>query len=483
MAFKTREEYYADLRAMRPNVFQNGKFIQDIVSDPLTRGLVETEAKDYDLLQDPQYDDVLKAQSTLSGKTVARWHTLMCSAEDLRSNARVKRLHFNKTGTCGAGTCTGWNIFNVLWSVTHDIDAEDGGDYHKRLEQWLLNVEDRSLKITGALTDAKGDRSKKAGQQVNPDANLRVTEIRPEGIVVNGAKVMIAHAAASHEIMCLPGTAYNENEKEYVVAFAVPRDIPGLTLVECSGGAKEGWDELKHGSNASYLLFENCFIPKERVFMCGEWKHSGDCIGRFTANYRACIGACVAGQGEMMIGAGVLMARANGLSAGTFKEKITDMSLLNALVYGLGMGAALEGKKHPSGTFYADPRLANANKVYVAKSYAELRRLCQDMGGGIAETGTFPAWRDCVDPTVGPGVMKYLQAGSGVSGETRARAARLSEWLVRSGSLAFVHGGGSPDGARIGVRAATPIEYYVQCAADLAGITEKVNDPAPPAKK
>ncbi|SFP79762.1 hypothetical protein SAMN05216343_1151, partial [Oscillibacter sp. PC13] len=31
MAFKTREGYYADLRAMRPNVFKNGHFIEDLV--------------------------------------------------------------------------------------------------------------------------------------------------------------------------------------------------------------------------------------------------------------------------------------------------------------------------------------------------------------------------------------------------------------------------------------------------------------------
>jgi 4-hydroxybutyryl-CoA dehydratase/vinylacetyl-CoA-Delta-isomerase len=469
---------------MRPNVFKNGRFISDLVTDPDTKGLIENEATTYDLLQDPRNDDVLKAKSTLSGDAVVRWHTLMTCPEDLMYNGRVKKLHFHKVGTCAAGTCTGWNCFNVLWSVTSEIDGQYGTDYHKRLENWLRDVEHKDYKIAGALTDAKGDRSKKASQQTSPDYSVHVSEIRGDGIVVNGAKVMIAHAAACHEIICIPGTAYREDEKEYVVAFAVPRDIEGLTLVQTDvAERKQGWDEIRYGDQSSYLLFENCFIPRERVFMCGEWSHSGTGIGRFTANYRAAIGSCMSGQGDVMIGAGVLMARANGLSANVFKEKFVDMALINDLVYGLGLGAMLAGEKHPSGVFYADPTLAHANKCYVAKFYAELRRLCQDIGGGIAETGCFPDYRDCTHPEMGPKIMKYVQANPAVSAETRARAARLTEWFARGGgTLAFVHGGGSPDGARMVVRANTPLEYYAQCAADIAGITEKVEDPAPAGK-
>lgn len=479
MGFKTREAYYADLRAMRPNVWKNGKFIEDLVTDPATRGLVENEAFTYDLLQDPQYDPILKAKSTLSGDTVVRWHTLMCSAEDIMANGNMKRFLFNKIGTCQAGTCVGWNCFNVSWAVTYDIDKEFGTDYHARLEAWLRNVEHKDYKIAGALTDAKGDRSKSAGKQVNPDASVHVKEVRPDGIVVSGTKTMIAHAGVCHEIFVVPGTGYKEADRDYAVAFVVPRDIEGLTIVQtdCSEG-REGWDDMKFGDQASYLIFEDCFIPNERVFMCREWKHSGQFVTYFTANYRAGIGSCVSGQGDVMVGAGVLMARANGLPIKPFQEKTTEMMMINEMVYGLGLGSMLAGAKHPSGVWFANPKLAHANKFWVAKYYAELRRLCQDIGGGIAETGCFPNYRDCTDPVMGPKIMKAIAANPELSAETRARAARLSEWLVRGGGLlAFIHGGGSPDGAKMVVRANTDMEYLANCAAEIAGITEEVKDP------
>lgn len=480
MAFKTREDYYKDLRAMRPNVFKNGKFIEDLVTDPATKGLVENEAKAYDMLHDSQYDDLLKAISSLSGKQIVRWCSLNTEgAESLKKSVEMKRLFFRKVGTCMAGICVGHNIMNVMWSVTYDIDKELGTDYHERLKRWILAAEDKCMKVAGALTDAKGDRSKSASQQPDPDVSVHIKEIRPDGIVVSGTKVMIAHAAVCQEIFVCPGVGYREAEKDYAVAFVVPRDIEGLTVVQTDASeGRQGWDDMKYADQSSYLIFEDCFIPNERVFMCGEYTHAGDVINRFVGNYRACIGSCVAGQCDIMIGAAMLMARSNGLSTKTFKEKLMDMTILGETVWGLGLGAIMAGTPHESGVFFADPTIACVNKAQAGRKYAEMRQLLQDIGGGIAETGCFPNYTDCTDPVIGPKVMKAIQANPAVSAETRARAARLSEWYARAGGLlAFTHGGGSPDAAKLVIRANTPYEKYAELAAEIAGITEKVEDP------
>jgi len=59
-----------------------------------------------------------------------------------------------------------------------------------------------------------------------------------------------------------------------------------------------------------------------------------------------------------------------------------------------------------------------------------------------------------------------------------ARAARLSEWLtLGAGVPGCMHGGGSPDGAKLVVRAATPVDEYVSYARKIAGITEEIPEP------
>ena len=63
-------------------------------------------------------------------------------------------------------------------------------------------------------------------------------------------------------------------------------------------------------------------------------------------------------------------------------------------------------------------------------------------------------------------------------GETRARAARLVEWLTIGGGVpGCMHGGGSPDGAKLVVRALEPWEDYAASALKIAGIQTELKDP------
>ena len=141
------------------------------------------------------------------------------------------------------------------------------------------------------------------------------------------------------------------------------------------------------GITQAYIFFEDVFVPKERVFMCGEYSHAGNAVFRFTLPYRSAIGACVAGQGDVMVGASVLIARANGLDEKVFRDKITQMIVNNETTFGVGIAASVMGTQHPSGAWLPDPVLAHANKVHVATLPYETKRLTQEIAGGIAETG------------------------------------------------------------------------------------------------
>ena len=178
-----------------------------------------------------------------------------------------------------------------------------------------------------------------------------------------------------------------------------------------------------------------------------------------------------------------MMARANGLSTRTFSGKLVDMSINNQITYGLGVGACAIGFQHPSGSFFADPLTAHTNKVMVATLPYEVKRLTQEIGGGIVETGCMPSQKDLDNSEYGHLLIKYLKAGD-CSGETRFKAARLAEWLTVGGGIpGCMHGGGSPDGAKLVVRFTTPTEEYVDYAKNLMGIEEDVLDPPRPKRK
>lgn len=485
MAIPSRATYLEALRALRPNLYKFGRRIGDVTADPATRRTVESHARCYEAAGDPAADGLYTTLSSLSGEPIVRWTSLIRSAEDLIANMRMKRENYHRTGSCTGAVCVGWNAMNTLWAVTHEIDQAEGTAYQERLRKWIVRAQQEGLAVAGAMTDAKGDRSLKPSEQPDPDVNLRAIEVREDGVVIRGAKVMICGTAAAQEIFLLPGGVYREADRDYAVACVVPRDIEGLTIVEAThpsdrreleeSAAEEVPDT---GITQAYLLFEDVLVPHERVFMCGEFAYTAPLVGYFTANYRACIGACVAGQGDVMVGASILMARANGLSARTFRDKLVHMIIDNQVTYGLGVGACALGQAHPSGVWLADSLTANANKVMVATLPYEVKRLTQEIGGGIAETGCMPAYHDLDHPTYGPLLRRYLQAGPAASGETRFKAARLAEWLtVGAGVPGCMHGGGSPDAARLMVRLGAPMEEYVRYARELIGIDEAVPEP------
>ncbi len=178
-----------------------------------------------------------------------------------------------------------------------------------------------------------------------------------------------------------------------------------------------------------------------------------------------------------MIGASMLMARANGLSAKIFMDKLTDMSVKNQTTFGMGAGAIALGEKHESGPYFADTLTAHANKVLVATLPYEVKRLCQEIGGGIVETGCMPSFKDVSHPVYGSFLQKCLKAGE-CSTESRFKAARLSEWLtVGAGIPGCMHGGGSPDGAKLVVRFSTPMEKYADYARNIMDIKEEILEP------
>jgi len=484
MALKKREEYLAALKEMRPNIYKFGELIEDVTSHPATKRTVESHALNIDASHDPELAELYTTESIFTGERIHRWNSMMQSSADLITNMDMKRQNYRRTGSCTGGVCVGWNAQNVMWAVTHDMDEEYGTNYQERLNNWILGSQEKGLVVAGALTDAKGNRSLKPSQQDDLDLNLRIKEVREDGIIIRGAKLMICGVAASQEIFLLPGGAYKESDKDFALACVVPRDIEGLTIVEATrpGDRRDLEDTAdgevpKTGITQGILLFEDVFVPNERVFMCGEWKYSLKAIQYFTANYRACIGACVAGQGDVMIGASVLSARSNGLSMKTFTNKLVDMSIKNQVTYGLGVGACAVGFQHPSGSFVADPITAHTNKVMVATLPYETKRLTQEIGGGMVETGCMPSYLDFTSPEYGDLLHKYYKAGSG-SADTRYKIARLAEWLTIGGGVpGCMHGGGSPDGAKLIVRLSTPFEEYVNYAKDLMGIEEDVAEP------
>ena len=223
------------------------------------------------------------------------------------------------TGTCFQ-RCVGMDAINSLFSLTHDVDAARGTGYHARFLAWLTEVQRRNLVAGGAMTDVKGDRSKGPAQQADPDLFVHVVDRRPDGIVIRGAKAHQTGAVNSHWLLVMPGQRLDQAEGDYAVACAVPVTAPGLTFVygRQAADSRSAEGDLDVG-NARYagqealIVFDDVFVPTERVFLDGETEYAAELVERFTSYHRRSY-VCKAGVGDVLIGAAALIADYNGVS-------------------------------------------------------------------------------------------------------------------------------------------------------------------------
>ncbi|WP_300674706.1 4-hydroxyphenylacetate 3-hydroxylase family protein [Desulfoluna sp.] len=479
---KTAAEYEASLRNLNLNVYQFGKKVENVVDDPIIRPSMNAVAATYDCAHKPEYEDLLTATSHLTGKKINRFTHIHQSTEDLVKKTKMCRLMGSITGCCFQ-RCVGMDAMNALSMTTFDIDAKYGTDYNKRFLDYLGFVQENDLVCDGAMTDPKGDRGLPPHKQADPDMFLHVVEERKDGIVVRGAKAHQTGAVNSHEIIIMPTIAMREEDKDYAISFALPSDAEGITYImgrqSCdtrkteSGNIDRG--NVLFGGHEALVVFEDVFVPWDRIFMYKEWDFAGQLVEQFASYHRQSY-ACKAGVGDVLIGATQTIAEFNGAQkASHVKDKIIEMNHLNETLFCGSVACAAEGHKEQSGTYYVNTLLANVCKQNVTRFPYEISRLAQDIAGGLMVT--LPSEEDFRSPEVGKWVEKYFKGNAEVPTEDRMRMLRLIENLtLGTAAVGYLtesmHGAGSPQAQRIMISRQVNLKEKQKVAKRLCGITK-----------
>lgn len=479
----TRKEYIESLRKMNLQVYFMGEKIENPVDHPMIRPSMNSVALTYELAEQDEYKDLMTATSNLTGKTINRFTHLHQSTDDLLKKIKMQRLMGQKTASCFQ-RCVGLDAFNAIYATTFEIDKAHGTDYHARFIEYMKFVQENDLVVDGAMTDPKGDRSLSPSQQEDADLYLRIVEVRPDGIVVRGAKAHQTGAVNSHEHLIMPTIALKEEDKDYAVSFAVPGDAEGVLMIygrqscdtrKMEEGADIDVGNSEYGGHEALVIFDDVFVPNERVFMCGEYDFAGMLVERFAGYHRQSY-ACKTGVGDVLIGAAALAADYNGVpKASHIKDKLIEMVHLNETLWCCAVACSALGKPMPAGNYMVDLLLANVNKQNVTRFPYDISRLAEDIAGGLMVT--MPAEQDLRDDKLGTYVRKYLKGAVGKDTENRMRVLRLIE-NITLGTAAVgyrtesMHGAGSPQAQRIMIARQGNINAKKELAKVIAKIDE-----------
>lgn len=460
MPMKTSAEIVEMLGKMKRNIYYRGEKIEDPVNHPVFRPSLNSVLATYDLAQMPEYEDIMTTTSHLTGERINRFSTLHMSREDLIKKVRMQRLLGSYTGACFQ-RCVVMDAANAFYSTTYDIDSEYGTEYHKRFVEYLKYIQSEDLNVNLAVTDPKGDRSKRPCDQADPDLFLHVVERRPDGVVVNGAKAHFTGCTNGMEAFVMPTMSLKPGDEDYAIAFALPTDAPGLTIVvgRQSSDLRKMYDgEIDNGNSEfggieSLLVFDHVFVPNERIFLNGETEFVGPLVDMFACYHRNSYGGCKPGEGDVLIGASALFAEYNG-SVKTAKDKLVEMTRLNETIWSCGVASSYEGHQTAAGNWMVDPLLANVCKLNVTDFPYQITRLAEDIVGGILVTA--PSQADLENPVTGPYLKKYFVGAKGVSAENKLRIVKLIEnFCFGGGGVGYktesMHGAGSPAAQKINI--------------------------------
>ena len=434
-------------------------------------------AASYDFAFDPEFKGIGTAISHLTGEKISRFTHIHQSKDDLLDKQKMTRLFAQEVGGC-IQRCMGIDALNGLSIVTYDADKKYGTKYNERFKNFLKRVQKEDLSLNCAQTDVKGNRPSRPHEQKDPDLYLRVLETKPDGIIVNGAKAHNSCAPYVDEIVAIPSRYLTAEEKDWAVAFAVPSDWEGVTLINSSyypnPRRKLEAPYNKTGGSHCITVFDHVFVPWERVFLCGETELAGRLALLFALYHRHSYTGCKTAFSEILTGATALAAEYNGIkSAQHVRHKLAEMIQVVDLIFAAGIAASINATKADCGTFIPDSNYCNAGRMLAGEAiYGEYEALAA-ISGGL--TATLPPEEDFYDKLTGPYLDKYIMRNPDVPAEYQHRAFRLFQDMMSSAwgghkLVDALHGGGSPVIEKVAIYRDHNIEHSMNLAKKLAGI-------------
>jgi aromatic ring hydroxylase len=307
----------------------------------------------------------------------------------------------------------------------------------------------------------------------------RIVERRPDGIVVRGAKLHTSCTTNVNELIVLPTRALGEGDQDYALAFAIPVDTPGLKLVASpyGGSPKSEFDaplSAEHKMMETITIFDDVFVPWERVFMAGEHDFAGPLALGFVEYHRFTAVSYKLPLVDALVGSALLMAEMNGISkAAHVRDKLIWLISYAETVRALTEMAAIRGRGDEHGIFAPDALTTNMAKYHFAHHYHEALQHVQDVAGGMLVTG--PGVEDFASPETGALLRKYLAGRAGVDGEARTRAMNMVSDLTTGEfggyhAVLAIHAEGSLEAEKLMISRAYDGKRTLEYAKRLAGL-------------
>lgn len=482
MAVKTVAEYIRSLRDGRV-IYAGGEKIADIVENnhaALKAGL-RMAAFEYVLAADARYRELLVEKDEKGDPCHFVYNPPRTAVDLLRRREIIQKLARTCCGLPGAAHYTGIDALHALCAVSKMVDQEHSTRYALRVDAFRRECQDQDLGLACGMSSAvRGEP-----RPEHKEFGINIVKRSPKGITINGVMAHMDFVPYCHEIIILPAHGMREEDAQHVFALAVPVNARGVSIILSHSLPQGSSDNLDHPllsriyTGNSMVIFNNVFVPHERVFLDGEYKFAGRCARLFASIHRLSGESRKAAELESLVGSAFLIAAYNGLEKFSHvQEKLAQLVYYAEATDALSHAAALDCTIDPvTGYAFPNAMLSNLAKLTFADYWHQAVKMVQDIAGGLV--ATLPSGSDLASPELRDTLNPYLSGREEASAEDRIRAINLVRDLTMPESgAATIHGEGSLIMQKMTILREADRKRYLSAARRAAGIPDPDPHPA-----
>jgi 4-hydroxyphenylacetate 3-monooxygenase len=268
---RTGAEYLRSLKDRR-QIFLDGERVKDVTTHPAFSGAACSIANLYDIAAAPDLRERMTFPSPKTGAPVQRAWQIPRSHADLRARRLFSETWAEATfGLMGRAPDHVAGFF-AGYASTPQFFAAAGQQFADNLVAFYEFMRDNHIYCSYAIVPPQIDRSKPAHQQSDPTLYAGVVKERDDGIIIKGAQQLATAGVLSDYLHLSCIQPLQPGDENYANCLVVPLDSDGLKLYPRRPFSRAGSSfdyplSSRFDESDSYVIFDNVFVPWERVFI------------------------------------------------------------------------------------------------------------------------------------------------------------------------------------------------------------------------
>ncbi|WP_016755152.1 4-hydroxyphenylacetate 3-hydroxylase family protein [Leptospira santarosai] len=387
-----------------------GEKIDNVSEHPFFKGCVQTIAQLIDMHNDGDYEDLISYDENRK-IFYPTSYLIPKTKEDLIKKGKAFRIVANATGGLMARTPDFLAALLAAWSSAANAFGYRNKNYATNIQTYYEYCKEKNLTHSHAISDPPPDRF----MDISPKekVSLRKIDETDKGIIVSGIKMLATLAPISDELIIYPFRVLQENEADHALAFAIPVNTPGLKFI-CRPPLAFGGSEFDHPLKERFdemdalCVFENAFIPNERIFLNGDVTFANEMRLRtgMVPHVSHQISCRVAVKAQFILGLASLIAKSSARDKHTtVQEMLGELSSYYEVLRSLLITAETEAEKDLFGNFIPATSSMGASSTLAAGLYKRSIDILQLIGAsGII---MHPSESDIISADY-PDIWKYF---------------------------------------------------------------------------